>query len=964
MKPAYFKILVVFLVFFCFAQLNAQQKQEYKSSLPSLNANNVSVSIDGKHFKTPISAINIQLNRQKSRNLSLPQNLTYRHHSSSYADSTLFSFEYNENALLSKVYELFNFTDSSTRTDYFYDEYQRIQAIYFMSYTTGTWDFMYRDEYYYDAKGNDSLQLNYYYNSGIWEFNNQRNFYYTYSGDTIKEVLITDSSNSPYVYKTKYLYDYEYSRGLASITETVLGFEPVALFWYSEEQSTHTFAMAKDVSYPDNYVLNELIMREGNYPNTNFIDQFKITNMEWHRFYDSYGPYYPYEETMPYSFQDFNLSGDEQNFYGGDYYGMDYFNYFIYETDHQFSLLENCTVQIYDTTTASWNDYEQFSYSFDNLDGYTGYKKIYKNGTWQDTLKYEKIVDEYDNIQDYKVYYFDQSNYILDDRHFYFYNVFDEDQNLTHSSYFHFDTDNSNDTVYIDYNDYYPFVGDCQAVFQLSLNGYTLTCTNTSTGEYLYQHWDFGNGTVSDTNAAAFTYTYPNAGYYDICLSIFNENNLCYSDTCITLNVGASNACAADFSYNNVGYNYTFANTSSGTYDFVHWQFGDGEVSILPSPMHTYSGDGFYNVTLTIGNSATQCIDVYESIIVVGDPINGCIADYSYFPIPGTNKIQFLNNSAGAIEQYTWNFGDGQISGDMNPIHEYEKSGFYTVCLNVQAPGQTCYDMVCKEVYLSEQEHCRAKFFHTIEPITRTMNCTDQSIGDAVAWHYDYGDGYEDFTPNVTYSYDMPGIYLVSLEIETSGGCTDKYYSVAPVTTDPVLLVGLFGYENLGGDGKANGHPVNFKGAVYGEPSRAVWNFGDGTMDSSSLYPLHYYQDLGVYDVCLTVTNQLLGESYTHCSEILVGIDDKDFKNDESFVNIYPNPVSEKAIIAINSDKNDFIAIEIADITGRNIQTVFNGKLNKGFNYFTVNAATMDAGIYLVVLKSQNQTTVKRLVIE
>ena len=47
-----------------------------------------------------------------------------------------------------------------------------------------------------------------------------------------------------------------------------------------------------------------------------------------------------------------------------------------------------------------------------------------------------------------------------------------------------------------------------------------------------------------------------------------------------------------------------------------------------------------------------------------------------------TNEISFTNLSSGAVAQ-EWYFGDGSVSGAVNPTHRYEKPGIYTIELQV-----------------------------------------------------------------------------------------------------------------------------------------------------------------------------------------------------------------------------------------------------------------------------------------
>ena len=56
----------------------------------------------------------------------------------------------------------------------------------------------------------------------------------------------------------------------------------------------------------------------------------------------------------------------------------------------------------------------------------------------------------------------------------------------------------------------------------------------------------------------------------------------------------------------------------------------------------------------------------------------------------------FTNTSSGTISDYLWDFGDGDLSVNMNPNHTYANSGSYTVCLVTS--GVCGADTVCQVV--------------------------------------------------------------------------------------------------------------------------------------------------------------------------------------------------------------------------------------------------------------------------
>jgi len=49
--------------------------------------------------------------------------------------------------------------------------------------------------------------------------------------------------------------------------------------------------------------------------------------------------------------------------------------------------------------------------------------------------------------------------------------------------------------------------------------------------------------------------------------------------------------------------------------------------------------------------------------------------------------IQYTDQSAGIITSWEWDFGDGNVSTEQNPVHTYMNAGDYTVMLTVAGPG-------------------------------------------------------------------------------------------------------------------------------------------------------------------------------------------------------------------------------------------------------------------------------------
>jgi len=127
-----------------------------------------------------------------------------------------------------------------------------------------------------------------------------------------------------------------------------------------------------------------------------------------------------------------------------------------------------------------------------------------------------------------------------------------------------------------------------------------------------------------------------------------------------------------------------FTDLSTGNIAIWDWEFGDGEISGVQNPSHSYSS-GTYSVTLTAttGAGCQSSLTMNNYITVMANPIASFAADP---PVTTEDNptITFLNQTTGAT-LYSWDFGDGSGSTTTeNPIYTYEGTGEYAVTLWVE----------------------------------------------------------------------------------------------------------------------------------------------------------------------------------------------------------------------------------------------------------------------------------------
>lgn len=91
---------------------------------------------------------------------------------------------------------------------------------------------------------------------------------------------------------------------------------------------------------------------------------------------------------------------------------------------------------------------------------------------------------------------------------------------------------------------------------------------------------------------------------------------------------------------------------------------------------------------------------------------------------------------------------------------------------------------------------------------------------------------------------------------------------------------------------------IGFVDLSYMEPTMWEWDFDDGG-GSTEQYPVHTYDENGIYNVCLTVSND--NSSDTYCKVIQLGtVSTNDDNIAKPYVSIYPQPTSNFLRVAIH----------------------------------------------------------------
>ena len=405
--------------------------------------------------------------------------------------------------------------------------------------------------------------------------------------------------------------------------------------------------------------------------------------------------------------------------------------------------------------------------------------------------------------------------------------------------------------------------------------------TSTSTGgshPYTFL-WHFGNGDSSF--ATSPTYTYTVAGSDTATLTLTDAQGCTKSfSRIITISVPyasftADTGLCANFSD-------TFTNTSFTTVptNTYRWLFGDGTISTLTSPVHTYTASGTYTVSLTTNNGQT-CRDTVKQIVTVWPVPSSGITATPASPCPPSTTINYTSTGTSG-DTVNWYFGDGAMGTGTSISNTYTSAELDTVAMvggaNINTLKIDTTTMIVINPY-----GCRDTVTHvdTIRdlilvfglpgyggcvPLTRSFSISaittvPFAVGPypfaIVSYTWNFGDGSATSTgATPSHTYTAAGSYALSCTVTTANGCTaTETTGVSVGTPSTVSLTASPSHVCVGSDvGLIAIRTSGFSTSYF-------WNFGDGQLYQNAPYSggsdgePHSYTTPGTYHVTVTIAN-------------------------------------------------------------------------------------------------------------
>lgn len=307
--------------------------------------------------------------------------------------------------------------------------------------------------------------------------------------------------------------------------------------------------------------------------------------------------------------------------------------------------------------------------------------------------------------------------------------------------------------------------------------------------------WTFGGG-AGTSNAVNPSITYPSSGIFNVQLTATNSEG-CTATIQKTAEVYGR--AVVDFTPSGVCFgapsNFislvnTTQNPNTSAISSYSWNFGDGGTSAQQNPVYSYTNPANATANTNYGvwlyaTTAHGCKDsINKQVTVYSLPTADFIAD----SVCLGNPTSFQDNSSAngnpfSLFVYDWN-SDGvadlthnSISASNTFTNWGNNAVTYTVITAPLSTTLSCFNYITKNVWvhpgplagISHNDVCV-----DAQPMQISGAPSTIPVGTISNFSWSYGDGNTspvNASATTTHSYNMPGVYVVTLTASSANGC-------------------------------------------------------------------------------------------------------------------------------------------------------------------------------------------------
>ncbi len=385
--------------------------------------------------------------------------------------------------------------------------------------------------------------------------------------------------------------------------------------------------------------------------------------------------------------------------------------------------------------------------------------------------------------------------------------------------------------------------------------GFTTTVTDTTriaagSGTIISWAWDLGNGngSIAQNPQTVFPAALPSVNQVSLTVETDRGCTHTASQNVIVnalpiVNYTSTDVCLGDLM------NFTTLSPTAGPNIEYDWFFVGDTTCIQRDTSIIFKDPGPYDVTLVV-TSPESCIDSMTNTILVNTPVD---VDFICDSVCLGEPINFINTSIspGSTVQYTWFFGDGQISATLNPVHTYADTGNVDVILraDIGSGPSACSREITKTVRIYEVPEAVFSVADICQiDSAEFLNSSSYNSGNGandLTYVWDFGDASSSTLSEDKHKYSLPNNYTVGLRAASPEGCVHSSSSILVVNAMPVSG---FSYTDV-----CLNEPMIFTSTSSPSNLTYDWSLDDGTSNLTQENPNHTYTQDGSYDVQLVV---------------------------------------------------------------------------------------------------------------
>ncbi len=387
----------------------------------------------------------------------------------------------------------------------------------------------------------------------------------------------------------------------------------------------------------------------------------------------------------------------------------------------------------------------------------------------------------------------------------------------------------------------------------LSCPGSPVNFQNTSSAINYTSSWSFGDGDQSTVKHP--DHSYMDTGMHSVKLVITDQYGCSDSVTkeeYIRVSRPVASFTVSDSVSSCLPFQVDFTNTSH-YYSSSLWDLGGG-TSSQANPVNFYVIPGSYLTSLVV-TSPGGCKDTAYQNIILHDTTGTRI---EYTPLDGCSPLTvFLDAFTSGPMRFTWDLGDGNIvtSDSTNLTHVYTNFGDFVPKVIMTDPAGciipvTGYDTIRiigaeAKFGLDNMLLCDSGWVNFIDSTTNNDFLTNYT--------WNFGDGNTSNLQQPSHYYTAPGIYTVSLAVETQNQCVDTFSltNVVKVVESPLI--------SIGGDSVICIYELITHTGVFERPDTSIvqwkWEFPNGNSSIVQLPEQQKYSATGNFIVSTIATN-------------------------------------------------------------------------------------------------------------